>query len=728
MKDEFSPSSGEQGSEPRVGSLSGRDARARGTSDELKELQNFSQRLAVGAGVEDLLRSLVDGIVSAVAPDLVLVFRRRDDQLELVAEGPESAAAHHDSTPVHRVGECLCGLACRAGAPQYSDDIQVDPRCTWTECKKAGFRSFAALPMVHGGEVLGVLGLASLKVRDFSEHAAFLESLSSQAAIAVRSSVLLDEVRQRTRELVRELTERTEAERVAAESRAFAQAVLDALPTHVCVVDAGGIIVATNAAWQEFADLNDGAQSPTVRPGANYIEVCRAAARTGDPDAAEALAGIKGVLSRSLELFELEYPCHALHEERWFMMRVTPLADGLRGAVICHINITNLRGTQEKLRQNQEHLRQAQKLEGLGRLAGGMAHDFNNLLQAVSASTAVLVLEVDNPAGVLEAAGELQRCVDRGAALTRQLLLFSRQEAPQVKACDLNLLVDENTSMLQRLLREDITLEHSLWPDPVPVLADEAQLTQVVVNLAINSSDAMPGGGKLVLRTGIENADEVFFEVEDSGCGIPPEIRERIFDPFFSTKVAGRGTGLGLAVVEGIVSSHQGRIGVHSDIGVGSRFHVVLPRFTGTDHLETTPAPRPANVVRGEGESILVVEDNDIARAALSRTLEAVGYRTAMAESAETAWEMLQEHPYDLILTDMILPGDSGATLAERARARWPGVRVVLMSGYMEDESVHLSAETRTIHFLQKPFEVHALTRILRSALAEPPEPPLPPA
>ncbi len=369
----------------------------------------------------------------------------------------------------------------------------------------------------------------------------------------------------------------------------------------------------------------------------------------------------------------------------------------------------------------QAQLLQAQKMEAVGSLAGGIAHDFNNLLQSMLSHTQLLLRLCDSPQRVAALSKGLEQEVTRGAALTRQLLLFSRRETVKPEQLDLTTVVQDLTGMLRRLVRASIALSTELAPQALPVKADRGQLTQVLMNLVVNASDAMPDGGTLVVRTGQAESGEVWLAVQDTGCGIPEAIREHLFEPFFTTKSAGQGTGLGLPVVHGIVTKHGGRIEIESAVGIGSTFKIFLPRAASGEHPhveEAQPGNAVPRVAEGEGEWVLVVEDEDSAREGLQELLTELGYEVVAVASGEEAGRLPTDRPFDVLLTDLMLPGVGGPALADGLRERWPTLKVVLMSGYTEDEAVRRGVKEGEVHFLQKPFDVETLARELRAVLS----------
>ncbi len=371
------------------------------------------------------------------------------------------------------------------------------------------------------------------------------------------------------------------------------------------------------------------------------------------------------------------------------------------------------------LKQMEDQLRRAQRMEAVGRLAGGVAHDFNNLLQAMLGLTELSRLHGEDRTSSEERLQELEELLRRGAQLTQQLLLFSRREEPKAEPLDLNQVIRDTAKVLRRLLGSNVTLSLELSPEPLPVSADPGQIGQVWMNLAVNATDAMPHGGTLTVRSGRRADADVWFSVSDTGHGIPDDIRDHIFEPFFTTKGDRRGTGLGLAVVHGIVTQHGGEVEVSSTVGQGTTFRVLLPRRAEAPGAAAPEAAQAEALPRGNGERVLLVEDNDSVRRAFERLLARLGYLVTAAGSAEDAEKLSESQPYTLLLTDMVLPGRSGAGLATRLRERWPSLKVVFMSGYTEDEALRKRAAEGEVRFLQKPVDLGTLAREVRAALSE---------
>jgi PAS domain S-box-containing protein len=385
----------------------------------------------------------------------------------------------------------------------------------------------------------------------------------------------------------------------------------------------------------------------------------------------------------------------------------------------------------ETLRQRDEQLRQAQKMEAIGRLAGGVAHDFNNLLMAIRGYSEMLVQELPDSEHRTDAE-EILKATDRAAGLTRQLLAFSRRQVIAQQAVALDRLVDGMKNMLQRLIGPEIHIVAESWPDLTPVLADSTQIEQILVNLIVNARDAMPDGGKITIELrnveldkigvaahpGLQPGDYVEMSVTDTGVGMDEETKSKIFEPFFTTKESGKGTGLGLATVYGIVQQNNGVIEVQSRIGRGTTFYIYLPRATDLGK----PAPiKPATSTVGS-ETILLVEDDDRVRALVANMLRKNGYTVLLASAADQALEIAARYrgQIDLLLTDVIMPGLSGRILSERLTGLHPGTRVLYMSGYSDDDVLRHGVKSAAAHFIQKPFSIDALAHKIRETLSTP--------
>jgi PAS domain S-box-containing protein len=400
-----------------------------------------------------------------------------------------------------------------------------------------------------------------------------------------------------------------------------------------------------------------------------------------------------------------------LYNERMTITPVVGAGGGIEHFVAIKEDVT-------AQREMEARLLQAQRLEAVGRLAGGVAHDFNNLLQAMLGLTQLTRVAGEDPADADVRLAELEELLRRGAQLTQQLLLFSRREEPTVEQFDLNQVIRDTAKLLRRLLPANVAFDLALGSEPLVVAADRGQIGQVWMNLAVNASDAMPDGGTLTVRSGREGGQLVWFSVTDTGHGIPDQIRDRIFEPFFTTKSAHSGTGLGLSVVHGIVTQHGGRVEVTSAEDEGTTFRVVLPGRGVEPEAAGLAQATAAALPRGAGQRILLVEDNASVRRTFERLLNRLGYAVTAAASAEEAAQRAMATDFGLLLTDMMLPGRSGVELADHLRERRLDLRVILMSGYTEDEAIRRTAAERRIRFLHKPVDLDTLAREVHAAFS----------
>jgi len=391
-------------------------------------------------------------------------------------------------------------------------------------------------------------------------------------------------------------------------------------------------------------------------------------------------------------------------------------------------------GTQADIterRRLEDQVRQAQKMDAVGRLAGGVAHDFNNLLTAILTCSELLLdtLSPEHPGR--EDAEEIRATARRAADLTKQLLLLSRRGASAPTAIDCNAVVANADLLLRRLIGEDVSLRTELRATRSSVAMDQGSLEQVILNLAINARDAMPDGGMLTIETSDAEVREpvvhaqtvvppgsyVVIAVSDSGVGMDAAVMSHLFEPFFTTKEKGRGTGLGLATVYGIVTQIGGHIAVYSEPGDGSTFRLYLPRVV--DEGETETLMVEAEEVRGGTETVLLVEDEEVVRRLGHRVLTARGYEVLVARDGPDALRIVQSWPGPIhaLVTDVVMPRMSGRELADRLRARRPDAKVLFLSGYTEAAIAHRGVLAAGSDFLQKPFTPVVLARKVREVL-----------
>jgi PAS domain S-box-containing protein len=488
------------------------------------------------------------------------------------------------------------------------------------------------------------------------------------------------------------------------------QSTFDAVPDGVCLINRDGTVRRCNRAMGQI--LGSQSESLIGRP---LQEIVRAAVQA---------SGVAPKITLVDELTQLEG--EVTIGGRWYNIRTSSVLSepgAVGGLAQIWEDVTDHRRAEEQLRQ-------AQKMEAVGRLAGGIAHDFNNILTIINGLTELVMTSTAADSPTMKHLHQIARAGDRAAALTRQLLAFSRKQILQPVVLDLNALIVEAVRMLQRLLGEHIDLTTTLDPDLYRVKADPGQIEQILVNLLVNARDAMPQGGSIRLQTYNVELDEPFarereevrpgsyvmLAVTDTGCGMDEATRLRIFEPFFTTKEVGHGTGLGLAMVYGIVKQSGGHIDVYSEPGRGTSFKVYLPRAGASS--EGQAVLNFAQPCRGT-ETILVVEDDEAIRNMVRIALQSHGYTVLEAANGAVGLRIGQEWggPIHLLVTDMIMPGISGRQLAAALVAARPDLKVLFFSGYTEDIMLRNGLLRPGIAFLQKPFTPTVLARKVRDTL-----------
>jgi signal transduction histidine kinase/ActR/RegA family two-component response regulator len=407
------------------------------------------------------------------------------------------------------------------------------------------------------------------------------------------------------------------------------------------------------------------------------------------------------------------------HDE---ISRLTKAFDSMRGT---------LQRNEEQREQLEGQLRQAQKMEALGRLAGGVAHDFNNLLTVIRGHSELILDRVQPGETLHNHSQQIRKTADRAASLTRQLLVFSRMQVLQAKVLDVNELIADMVKLLRRLIREDIELSLQLGDSLPRIKADPGQFEQVLLNLAVNASDAMPLGGKLAIETenvvvaknnamrpAIEPGQYVLVSVTDTGYGMDEETKTRIFEPFFTTKEPGKGTGLGLATVYGVVKQSGGFIWVESEPGKGTRFELYLPRTE--ERLEASFSEEPGKLpaVIGRRKTVLVVEDEIGVRELACQFLTAAGYSVLTAQDGMEALETAERFGESIhaVLTDVVMPKMRGPELGLRLKILLPRTKIVYMTGYLEQNDAE-TGELDHALVLQKPFSRESLVQLVGQAL-----------
>ena len=614
-------------------------------------------------------------------------------------------------------GVGLGGIAWQTASPVRTGDRRTDPRLVGAAVARgraSDLRAMIVVPMVIGGEVEGLLYVGNWSDKTFEpRHEGILQRLADQAAIVLQNARLFAD----------EQSARASAQ-AAAQALRESEAVLQrALEVGQIGSWTGGIGPDSDLQWSHEVCRIFGVDPATLTgTKADF------AARVHPDDlpkiaaAREAAAANGHPLRIDHRIIRPDGTVRWLHERADIIRDAVGTPVRLIGVVQ---DITERKQAEDALKAAEEQLRQSQKMEAIGRLAGGVAHDFNNLLSVITGRSELLLRR--QLADAVERDVDLiHKAAERAAGLTRQLLAFSRKQILQPKVIDLNAVVANMGKMLRRVIGEDVDLVTVARPGIARVYADPGQIEQVVLNLAVNARDAMPGGGRLTIETaqlvldgeqltthpGVRPGRHVMLAVTDSGVGMEPAVRERIFEPFFTTKEVGKGTGLGLSMVYGIVQQSGGTIQVYSEPGHGTTFKIYLP---GVDE-PAEQSPRPEAPPRRGTETVLVCEDEPAVRELAREVLEDYGYTVLEARDGREALDVAASHagPIELLVTDVVMPRMNGSELAARLTTERP-LRVVYMSGYTETSMMRDGAAGGT--FLQKPFSPLVLARTVRAVL-----------
>jgi PAS domain S-box-containing protein len=544
--------------------------------------------------------------------------------------------------------------------------------------------------------------------------------------LAWADTVMLDEAGH-VKEIIgigRDITERKQAEEALLRERMLTNAILDSTPGIIYLYDDQQRLVRWNKRHEELT----GYSAEELQGKSNddwYVgdEVSQAAVA----------AGIRNALEHGFGEAEANLQLKNGEKRPMYFTACPLVIEGRTYFVGIGIDITERRRAEEDHRRLQEQLAQAQKMESVGCLAGGVAHDFNNMLGVILGHTEVALAQINPSAQLYQDLLAIRQAAQRSADLTRQLLAFARKQPVSPRVLDLNETVGGTLKMLQRLIGEDIEL---IWkPAPMlwPVVLDPSQMDQILANLAVNARDAITGVGNLTiatenqtldasycsLHTGFVPGDYVLLEVSDTGCGMEKAVQEHLFEPFFTTKEVGKGTGLGLATVYGAIKQNGGFINVYSEPGSGTCFKIFLPRAAGAiSESKADSAIRPRQPAAGT-ETVLLAEDEEMIRNLIKTVLSQLGYTVLAARTPQEALTLAEEHAgkIDLLITDVVMPGMNGKELKDLLVALRPGLKALFMSGYTADVIARQGMLDEGVEFLQKPFSVNTLTQKIREMM-----------
>ena len=651
----------------------------------LNQTSNLDQLLT---GIHDALKRIVSAQNCFVA---------LHDPEHGTFEFPFFADEYDTVPPPQRIGRSCTAYVFRTGRAMLIPQSDFDRLVALGEVELVGSPSPAWLgvPLKTPTATIGVLVVQNYQnenaydLRDLE----FLDSVGAHIALAIERRRAEEELR-KSESILRLLFER------------------NPMPTWLHEADTLKFLRVNQAAVQLYGYSHEEFENMTVLAIRPDSEREKAAAHLRAIDGNGEDHGFWLHRNKDGKVFEVEIISHAL------------VYAGKRVRLVVAQDISDRRNLELQLRQSQ-------KMEAIGRLAGGVAHDFNNLLMVIKGHTELLLNVLPPSDHIAHKIEQIDHSADRAAALTRQLLAFSRMQVLQPQVINVNSIVEEMGKLLPRLIGEDIELVVRADPVLGTIRADASQMEQIIMNLAVNARDAMPSGGKLVIETKNADLDQTYtashplmkpgayiqITVSDTGCGMDAETQSHIFEPFFTTKEKGKGTGLGLATVYGIVKQSGGFIWVYSELGQGTSFKIYIPRVDqAEEHSRTTP---PTAEVPTGTETVLLTEDEQDVREIARDFLESGGYKVVEAKDASEAIELARRHngAIDLLVTDMVMPGMTGQELAVHLQREFPGLCVVFMSGYSEHAATEMANADPTVRLLSKPFSRGALLRTVRESL-----------
>jgi PAS domain S-box-containing protein len=628
---------------------------------------------------DELLQRAADITVQTLGADRALISEQRDGLLvRRAVAGPLQVA--DETIPVARAPMSARALVTGATILRGGPDQPAVPEILAAD----GLCLAAVVPIRGPAERFGVLGAYRRERGTWTpDEVGFLESLAHLLSSAVEGEA---------------------ARRSAAETQARLQAILDNSPVAIAIKDLDGRYLVINRRCHELLGID-----PDVALGRTAHAVFPA--DTADTLRAHDLEVLR--TGRTIQVDEAMDHADGRHVYRTLKFPMRGKDAKVYGTGLIATDVTEGLRSAEERRELEDRLHRVDRLESIGRLAGGIAHDFNNLLAVIRNYAQFLIEDLPEGSQSREDLEQIRRAVDRATSLTRQLLIFARKERSVPRPLQLNEIVGDTERLLHRTLGEDIHLRTRLDPGLPSVELDPGQAEQVLINLALNARDAMPTGGTLTIATGRGERDMVQLSVSDTGTGMPPEVADRAFEPFFTNKPEGKGTGLGLAMVYGVITGAGGNVDLQTSQGAGTTVTLSLPA------TETPVVEEPTTteeVPLGQGERVLLVEDADALRDLTRRILTEAGYAVLEARNGVQAVRIVaRQGPVDLLVSDIVMPGMSGRDLALRLRDKTPDLPIVFMSGYTDDAL--LGGDFITTRLLPKPFDAEQLLRAVREEL-----------
>lgn len=696
------------------------------TSEErlyrLQTLRNIDKAIIQKLEIKDVLKVVLEGIPKKLGADVAAISLFNDDK-----KGTEIFIIHMDNgnyieEECFSLAESLLQWLIERREPIIIYELNQDPRVQMHRkyIQNCRLSSYMGVPLIAMDKMIGILHIITKEPRIFAaEDVAFFTTLAGQAAIAIENARLFEELK-------KELQIRRETEKSLRETNELLQHLINSSPTVIYSLKVEGESIIPTWVSSNIASVFGYTREEVLKKNWWIDHV-----HPEDRKQAE---------EKSRSIFDKN---HVVHEyrilnkdghTRWIHddLRLQRDSHGNPIEIIgAWIDITEIKELEEKKRSLEEQLYQSQKMEAIGVLAGGVAHDFNNLLTVIKGYSQLSLMKIKEGDPLRDMIQQINDASDRAAALTQQLLAFSRRQVMEVKIFDLNTLIQNMHKMLPRLIGENIELTIHFAPDPCSIMADPGQIEQVIMNLVVNAKDAMQYGGKLIIETSNVEMDDSFvstqsniktgafvmLSVSDTGVGMSPEIKERIFEPFFTTKKKGAGTGLGLSTVYGIIKQSGGEILVYSEPGKGTTFKILFPMVEKP--AEDLGSEKENSKLPCGNETILVVEDEAGVRSLVFQILTGLGYKVISASNGEEALEICQglENPIHLVLTDMIMPGMSGIEFVDKLKEVLQDFKVIYMSGYTDSTIAHYGILEKGIDLILKPLSIEKLAWKIRKVL-----------
>lgn len=692
---------------------------ARYCSEELSGLQRVARRMTLSLPPKKIVSIALDEVIRATSADVSVLYLQRGEDIHLMGLRPENTETSPIGTALKRVGECLCGLAAQRGEPFYSYDIHADPQCTLQDCKEAGVRSFVSLPLVGVRRKVGVLGLASFRKRDFSEQAALLETLACQVAVALQNALLHEELQTRATELERSLTKTIQSQKALTESEERCRTVIEDLPALVCRFLPDGTLTFVNKDYCTY--FNKPIQDLI---GNDFFQFVPEAERQFVRNHFMSLSKEKPTVTYEHHVIT---PDGSTRWQQWTDRAIFDEHDHVMEYQSLGRDITNRKKEEEERKQLETHLQEAQRMEAIANLAGGIAHEFNNALAVLYGNIGLLQLNYADHERITKYCGSMQMSAQRMADLTNQLLAYARGGRYQPTDISLNEFVLGTLPLIEYSIDPEITIETDLSKEAFMVNADSTQLQMVLSAVLTNAAEAIDGEGWIWISTRNEEVTDdqavtfpeltpghyVCLTVRDEGKGMDETTRERLFEPFFTTKLRGRG--LGMAAVYGIVKNHGGEIFIDSQIDKGTEVRIFLPAVEPERKKEKQ---RPAELVRGTG-TILVIDDEEMIVRMTRTILEELGYRVLGARSGKEGVSVARDFDgeIDLAILDFGLPDMSGLRAYRLIKEPRPNLKVIVCSGYAMGEPIQEILDAGAEDFIQKPFSIATLSAKLKEVL-----------